>query len=103
MTVQDVRKLIAGPGVYIFFFFSSRRRHTISLCDWSSDVCSSDLYGGELIRGCLAAAAHHGRLTFIGETRRDPVLEAALVEEFLTEQVTDFVFATVYPREVPVP
>src|SRR5260221_1091282 len=25
------------------FFFSSRRRHTISLCDWSSDVCSSDL------------------------------------------------------------
>src|SRR5260221_5277365 len=26
-------------------FFSSRRRHTRSLCDWSSDVCSSDLYG----------------------------------------------------------
>src|SRR5438132_2658397 len=24
-------------------FFSSRRRHTISLCDWSADVCSSDL------------------------------------------------------------
>src|SRR5260221_7601750 len=23
-------------------FFSSRRRHTRSLCDWSSDVCSSD-------------------------------------------------------------
>src|SRR6266481_4641219 len=26
-----------------FFFFSSRRRHTIWNCDWSSDVCSSDL------------------------------------------------------------
>src|SRR5438034_8517742 len=26
-----------------FFFFSSRRLHTRSLCDWSSDVCSSDL------------------------------------------------------------
>src|SRR2546430_5277177 len=26
-----------------FFFFSSRRRHTIFDCDWSSDVCSSDL------------------------------------------------------------
>src|SRR5438034_3419619 len=25
------------------FCFSSRRRHTSSLCDWSSDVCSSDL------------------------------------------------------------
>src|SRR2546430_17709624 len=27
----------------IGFFFSSRRRHTIFDCDWSSDVCSSDL------------------------------------------------------------
>src|SRR6478736_4113229 len=26
------------------FFFSSRRRHTIFDCDWSSDVCSSDLF-----------------------------------------------------------
>src|SRR6266496_5941920 len=29
----------------LFFFFSSRRRHTRSLRDWSSDVCSSDLEG----------------------------------------------------------
>src|SRR5438132_10450119 len=29
--------------MFKFFFFSSRRRHTRSLCDWSSDVCSSDL------------------------------------------------------------
>src|SRR6266853_2198372 len=28
---------------YVFFFFSSRRRHTMFDCDWSSDVCSSDL------------------------------------------------------------
>src|SRR5471030_2138320 len=28
-----------------FFFFSSRRRHTRCLSDWSSDVCSSDLGG----------------------------------------------------------
>src|SRR5689334_25343940 len=27
----------------LFFFFSSRRRHTRWNCDWSSDVCSSDL------------------------------------------------------------
>src|SRR5690242_10804740 len=27
------------------FFFSSRRRHTRLTCDWSSDVCSSDLVG----------------------------------------------------------
>src|SRR3712207_3105711 len=30
----------------MFFFFSSRRRHTRYWRDWSSDVCSSDLLGG---------------------------------------------------------
>src|SRR5207247_6848969 len=29
----------------VWFFFSSRRRHTRSTRDWSSDVCSSDLPG----------------------------------------------------------
>src|SRR5688572_15450154 len=28
----------------MYFFFSSRRRHTRFDCDWSSDVCSSDLF-----------------------------------------------------------
>src|SRR5256886_11798229 len=32
-----------------FFFFSSRRRHTRFDCDWSSDVCSSDLVYGALL------------------------------------------------------
>src|SRR5260370_11181281 len=34
---------------YLFFFFSSRRRHTRFKCDWSSDVCSSDLTDGQLV------------------------------------------------------
>src|SRR5688572_32307380 len=33
--------------MFYFFFFSSRRRHTRFDCDWSSDVCSSDLVAGE--------------------------------------------------------
>src|SRR4051794_41237027 len=37
----------------IFFFFSSRRRHTRWTGDWSSDVCSSDL-------GELGSAVHRG-------------------------------------------
>src|SRR2546430_9495828 len=37
-----------------FFFFSSRRRHTRFDCDWSSDVCSSDLSAAE---ACLAVLA----------------------------------------------
>src|SRR5207237_7370485 len=31
------------PNRVQFYFFSSRRRHTRFKCDWSSDVCSSDL------------------------------------------------------------
>src|SRR5438093_8956882 len=33
-----------------FFFFSSRRRHTRLVSDWSSDVCSSDLDLGRVVR-----------------------------------------------------
>src|SRR5256886_8021609 len=52
---------------YAFFFFSSRRRHTRFDCDWSSDVCSSDL------RLKLSRASHFldlgcgpgGPLTFV--------------------------------------
>ena len=36
--------LFKGTDKYgSLFFFSSRRRHTRCSCDWSSDVCSSDL------------------------------------------------------------
>src|SRR6266478_3967588 len=33
-------------GHMLTFFFSSKRRHTRFDCDWSSDVCSSDLNRG---------------------------------------------------------
>src|SRR6267142_5323642 len=46
------------------FFFSSRRRHTRLTCDWSSDVCSSDL------RLAALAAAKRRRLALIDEARR---------------------------------
>src|SRR5215211_4308831 len=49
-------------GLPLLFFFSSRSRHTRSLCDWSSDVCSSDLIQGH--EETLAQAGHlpHGGL-----------------------------------------
>src|SRR5258705_916283 len=40
LTCMTIRRL----HVTRFFFFSSRRRHTRCLSDWSSDVCSSDLF-----------------------------------------------------------
>src|SRR5207248_498622 len=51
----------------VFFFFSSRRRHTRSYGDWSSDVCSSDLllerahsYKDKLARGLPATVGLFG-------------------------------------------
>src|SRR2546430_5897020 len=35
-------------SLVVVFFFSSRRRHTRFDCDWSSDVCSSDLVGRDV-------------------------------------------------------
>src|SRR5690349_23759206 len=46
---------------FYFFFFSSRRRHTRSLRDWSSDVCSSDLTRC----GAPRRVEHHPRENFL--------------------------------------
>src|SRR5256885_11147128 len=86
----------------LFFFFSSRRRHTRLQGDWSSDVCSSDLptYGemcelyviaavvvggtslqggqgtivGTLIGAFIIAVIHNGlNLTGVGRDRKSVV------------------------------
>src|SRR5207248_8980543 len=44
----------------VFFFFSSRRRHTRSYGDWSSDVCSSDLCEIAVPPGMLTVEARKG-------------------------------------------
>src|SRR5437763_4652305 len=45
---DDVRvpALLLAHREILHFFFSSRRRHTRYIGDWSSDVCSSDLTTG---------------------------------------------------------
>src|SRR5437763_16672833 len=46
----------------MFFFFSSRRRHTRYIGDWSSDVCSSDLRAAaDLTRPEHVERAHRDR------------------------------------------
>src|SRR5256885_4412602 len=65
--------------ISLFFFFSSRRRHTRLQGDWSSDVCSSDLV--EL----LAVAREDGTRAVHG---RDLPLAAALRER-LDEDLVD--------------
>src|SRR5438034_3255639 len=66
----------------IFFFFSSRRRHTRSLCDWSSDVCSSDLPG----RTSMFEPVHGSAPPLAGKNVANPmgaILSVALLLETL--------------------
>src|SRR5437762_12577284 len=51
----------------VIFFFSSRRRHTRYIGDWSSDVCSSDLGRG----GRAAGGVGDGHRVVAGGRRRD--------------------------------
>src|SRR5437867_5756495 len=85
----ESRAFLARSTVAVLFFFSSRRRHTRSYGDWSSDVCSSDLdrqlvrqlvekslttdkeleaeYRVVLADGTIRWVARRGRIEFNGE------------------------------------
>src|SRR5947207_14456938 len=60
----------SGEALTMIFFFSSRRRHTRSLCDWSSDVCSSDLAAR---RSCGAPCARASSGRSRGTSRRSRI------------------------------
>src|SRR2546430_15758750 len=53
----------------LFFFFSSRRRHTRFDCDWSSDVCSSDLNPGRTSTACSSAERARRSVRVLGRAR----------------------------------
>src|SRR4029077_20679285 len=55
-------------------FFSSRRRHTRFKCDWSSDVCSSDLLNGIFDTVIRHNASFEVMRFTIGKTNDEPSL-----------------------------
>src|SRR2546427_1974145 len=84
-----------------FFFFSSRRRHTRFDCDWSSDVCSSDLWRNTLypyvyyssIDG-LWGAIHFSEYSPIGYLERpEPNRAAATLEVSASTQGSYLILA----------
>src|SRR3990167_10114682 len=71
----------------VLYFFSSRRRHTIFDCDWSSDVCSSDLFAPAVavLAGEVEQLVNGHRLTLALDA--DPV---ELAEDESKEGAADF-------------
>src|SRR5690349_20595217 len=89
--------------LYVFFFFSSRRRHTRSLRDWSSDVCSSDLHLSRESGGLKPAEVQ----TMLEDLRdREMILQreesgfAGTVEYVFRHAILrDVTYETVIPRQ----
>src|SRR5438874_13829198 len=72
---------------FFFFFFSSRRRHTRSLRDWSSDVCSSDL--AVWLAGVQKATRIETRVAARrapGSVNHDPLRRTSVRMEFANTQ-----------------
>src|SRR5258706_1485269 len=71
----------------LFFFFSSRRRHTRLVSDWSSDVCSSDLASRWPPRGrCRARDDRWTRASWCRSRRRSYLLRyySSVIRIFVT-------------------
>src|SRR6478736_7050529 len=78
-----VKSIVGAPRLASgLFLFSSRRRHTRFDCDWSSDVCSSDLHWATAL-GALAGAepdAPRSLAAALGESAHSPTrVDAARV------------------------
>src|SRR5689334_23717100 len=68
---------------FFFFFFSSRRRHTRWNCDWSSDVCSSDLIS---FQG-LPRSAEPPSPSFLNASRNPCSVGVAAFSEFFSNVI----------------
>src|SRR6266478_9448752 len=83
--------------IFFFFFFSSRRRHTRFDCDWSSDVCSSDLYQVE------AAAKFVGGMDYTFAVRGDGETPTKIVSPGEQRRALAAVLATLRPSALALP
>src|SRR6266571_2113949 len=81
-----------------FFFFSSRRRHTRLTCDWSSDVCSSDVGAVDEARRQLEAELG-GDAEVHGEGEAVRLLDRQLAGIGALEDARDIVAGATPQRE----
>src|SRR6266481_2989177 len=97
---------------FFFFFFSSRRRHTRWNCDWSSDVCSSDLILGkrlqkdlpelaDVIRGRRVAFLERDEDHAVIDADRRSVGESQVVDARRQADVVDDEFPLLFGDHLP--
>src|SRR5207247_3308343 len=101
MWIEEIGRMIVALNL---FFFSSRRRHTRSTRDWSSDVCSSDLHQGDIwFQTYVAMFAETGEdpthlsialdaeaNTTLGAPTDDPLKEGQIINEEIDATVQGY-------------
>src|SRR5437867_11294097 len=55
----------------VYFFYTSRKRHTISYGDWSSDVCSSELAAAAVLIAGFVEKAPGGKVVLLVPGERE--------------------------------
>jgi LacI family transcriptional regulator len=68
-----------------------------------SDTIGSESFAGEMIRGCIAAAAEHGHTVLMAESQGDPHLESAAIDSMLEHGVDRILYGTTGGRKVHLP
>src|SRR3712207_7722351 len=94
----------------VFFFFSSRRRHTRYWRDWSSDVCSSDLAlgaeGGKKVGTVIIVVLYDAARMEVaahGEERRTPYFVRHGAVEHMRNVVKGGQLAPLFQHVKPLP
>src|SRR2546430_7896950 len=64
---DGMTKFVVYVAGSFYFFFSSRRRHTRFDCDWSSDVCSSDLEIRSYVTVAIGCTGGRHRSVYLAE------------------------------------
>jgi LacI family transcriptional regulator len=68
-----------------------------------SDVVATESFAGEMLRGCIAAAADRGHVVLMADSEGADELEASSVRALLAQGVEKFVYATMGTIEYSVP
>src|SRR3546814_11831677 len=65
--------------MFVFFFFKQKTAYEMRISDWSSDVCSSDLHTGAIVKEIIPAFA----------SRQEPASAPAIVERIVRPDLID--------------
>src|SRR5437879_5132206 len=79
-------------NVFLLFFFSSRRRHTRYIGDWSSDVCSSDLIEFAVQAKAAFAATSGANVRVLSNSWGGGAFSQALLDEINRANANDMLF-----------